>query len=104
VSRIRQADGLTQSRPARKEKMVRVLTSFGKPQTVRLFTLKILIQHKGTGRYLTEDGLWMDEDEGAKDFPNASRAVDFCREHQLKDVQITLRFDTGLPDIALPVG
>lgn len=70
---------------------------------MRLFTLKILIQHKGTGRYLTEDGAWVDQEEGAKDFPNASRAVDFCREHKLKDVQITLRFNTGLPDIALPV-
>lgn len=75
----------------------------GNHNTVRLFTLKILIQHKGTGRYLTEDGAWVDLEEGAKDFPNASRAVDFCREHKLKDVQITLRFDTGLPDIALPV-
>ncbi|MBI4663418.1 MAG: hypothetical protein HY735_31845 [Verrucomicrobia bacterium] len=65
--------------------------------------MKILIQHKGNGRFLTGDGTWSDDDQSAKDFANASQAVQFCKERGLKDVQVTLRFETGLPDIALSV-
>ena len=70
---------------------------------VHVLTLKILLQHKGTGRYLTEAGAWVDREDDAKDFADSACATKFSKEHALKDVQITLRFETGLPDIALPV-
>jgi len=65
--------------------------------------VKILIQHKATGRFLAVDGAWTDDEGTAKDFSNASKASLHCRERALKDVQITLRFETGLPDINMPV-
>lgn len=71
--------------------------------SVRAFCLRILVQHKGTGCFLTEDGAWVEEGNLARDFANASIASQFCKERDLKDVQITLRFETGLPDIFLSV-
>ena len=65
--------------------------------------MNIFIQHKGTGRFLSEEGVWVDDAELAKDFANAPSAVQFCKERSLKDVQISLKFQTGLPDIHLPV-
>ena len=64
--------------------------------------MKIFIQHKGTGRYLSEEGVWVDDGGLAKDFANAPSAVQFCKERGLKDVQISLKFQTGLPDLNLP--
>ena len=65
--------------------------------------MKILIQHKATGRFLAEDGVWTDDEGEAKDFLNANKASLHCRERGLRDVQITLKFETGLPDINMAV-
>ena len=66
--------------------------------------LKILIQDRRTGCYWGAQGTWEQEPALAQDFVNTTVASQLCRENKLRDVQITLKFGNGNPDIVLPVG
>jgi hypothetical protein len=73
-----------------------------KPSWVHSF-MRILVQHKGTGLYVTDEGTWHKDFRTARDFASTSSASEFCRERGLQDVHIALKFEGGLIDITLPL-
>jgi hypothetical protein len=73
-----------------------------KPGWVHSF-MKILIQHKGTGLYVTDEGIWHKDIQTAHNFESTSSASQFCHERGLCDVHIALKFEGGLMDLTLPL-
>lgn len=65
--------------------------------------MKILIQDKLTGFYRKEAGSWGREADTAIDFANTSLAERFCRDHQLRNVQVVLKFARLQGDIHLAI-
>jgi hypothetical protein len=55
--------------------------------------MTVLIQARKTGRFVREPGLWTSRREQAKRFCDSLRALAFCAEHRLGQVDIVIEFD-----------
>lgn len=64
--------------------------------------MRILLQHKVTGLYLTDTGGWSRLSSEALDFVSSTTALDFCAANALKDIQLVLKFQEEKFDIVLP--
>lgn len=65
--------------------------------------MRILLQHKQTGRYFRDIDSWVHEASTAMDFVSSTKAIDFCVTNKLNDVQLVLKFEEQRYDIVLPV-
>lgn len=65
--------------------------------------MKILLQHKTTGHYLTESGSWSADTLEAMSFLSSTSAIDYCLAHEISGVQIVLKFQEQHYDIVLPM-
>lgn len=65
--------------------------------------MKILLQQRESGLYLRELGDWTRDAGQAMDFLSSTRAIDFCAEHHIGDVQLVLKFEEQMYDIVLPM-
>jgi hypothetical protein len=50
-----------------------------------------LLRHVNTGRFLSQDGGWTNEEEQAASFPNFLALVQFCLQNNVADVEIIVR-------------
>jgi hypothetical protein len=60
-----------------------------------------VIQHKGTGHFLTAAGGWTADLEEAHQLPNVLAAVRLVRELELENVNLVLKFQDGKYDVRL---
>jgi hypothetical protein len=65
--------------------------------------MKIVLQHNRTLQYLRADKTWTCCDSEAHAFLHSQRAIDFAREHSLRDVFVTVKFLGGDPDVSVPI-
>ena len=65
--------------------------------------MRILLQQKPTGLYLTGVDSWSESATEAMDFLSSTAALEFCATNQLTEMQLVLRFEEQKHDIVLPV-
>jgi len=65
--------------------------------------MKIVLQHNQTLHYLRADRTWARCDSEARTFLHSQRAIDFAREHNLRNVYVTVKFLGDDPDVSIPV-
>ena len=65
--------------------------------------MRILLQHKETGRYVRDAGAWTHEPADAMDFLSSTKAIEFCALNKIAGVQLVLKFEEQLYDIVLPM-
>lgn len=60
--------------------------------------MKILVEEKKTGRFLTELGSWTIDARQAKDFKRTTSAIEHCLQENLQEVCVLMMFgmDRGL--------
>ena len=54
--------------------------------------MRILLQHRRNKFYFRRLGVWTCDEEAAFDFERTSRAIDFAQSHELRDVQLLIKF------------
>jgi len=59
--------------------------------------MKILIQHRSTKRFLTQDGKWVKAWKKAAPFLNPFSALRFCAERGLEETEITIPVESLQP-------
>ena len=57
--------------------------------------MKVFVQQVSTKRFLADGRGWSDAIEAAQPFSTAAEAIEFCVEHDVKDVQLVKISDTG---------
>ncbi|MDB6123319.1 MAG: hypothetical protein JWQ71_2312 [Pedosphaera sp.] len=62
-----------------------------------------LVRNKTTHHYLKDDGQWTDKLEEATDFPDLQSVVQLCGKYELKDVELVMKFDDEIYDIAVDI-
>lgn len=67
-----------------------------------LIFVKILVQNCLNHLYLRDLTDWVPNPSEARTFASTENAVMFCTEHQLRAVQVVLKFDHDRYDISLP--
>jgi len=65
--------------------------------------MKVLLQHRESGRYLQEVGMTTPDSADAMDFLSSTQAIEFCARHKITGMQIVLRFHEQHFDIVLPM-
>lgn len=65
--------------------------------------MKVLLQHKESGRYLKDVGITTPDAMDAMDFLSSTQAIEFCAQHKISSMQIVLRFHEQHFDIVLPM-
>jgi hypothetical protein len=65
--------------------------------------MKVLIQRIVDELFLKTESVWVSMKDEARDFGNCTPAVDFCVEHELKDVRLCLSFGDAQYDLFLNV-
>jgi hypothetical protein len=81
-----------------------VLLRLEKRRTVsRLWRLKVFIQRSSDGLFLKGLNAWVGLKEEARDFMNSTPAIDFCIEHELREVRLHLSFDDPQYDFKMDV-
>jgi len=65
--------------------------------------MKILLQHTGTKLYVRTHESWTKSEFEAWDFRHSQKAIDFAHEHDLKDVQIAVKFVDPIYDVVAPI-
>ncbi len=61
--------------------------------------MRVLIQHKATSDYLGRSGDWTAEPDQAFDFEKTLLAFKYCRDRQLEDADIVLKFYDSETDL-----
>jgi len=64
---------------------------------------KLLVRHMTLGKFLNPAGRWVKKAEAAFNFPNLLNAINTCLGRRLKDVELILRYDGGMPDRCIPL-
>jgi hypothetical protein len=64
---------------------------------------KLLVRHVALGKFLGPAGRWVKRAESAFNFPNLLNAINTCLGRRLKDVELILRYDDGMPDRCIPL-
>ena len=65
--------------------------------------MKVLLQDLKTRLYLQGVGGWTADTNGALDFQNSSRAIEFWQDNDLLNVQIVLKYAENKSDVVLDV-
>ena len=65
--------------------------------------MKVLVQNPLTLAYWQQPQNWTRNPEQASAFGDSKSAIQFCREHDLTDMQIVLKFADDRYDVQLPV-
>jgi len=65
--------------------------------------VKILLQQVRTQLFLKSEGSWTANPYEALDFELSQRAIDYASNHQLKGVQIVVKFIDGQFDQVVPL-
>jgi len=65
--------------------------------------MKVLVQNPLTLSYMQKPEGWTGNPEQASAFPDTRSAIQFCREHDLADMQVVLKFPDERFDVQLPV-
>ena len=63
--------------------------------------MRVLIQSKVTGEYLGRSGEWTSDPDQAFDFKKTLLAFKYCRDRQLEEADIVLKFYDSEYDIPL---
>ena len=63
--------------------------------------MRVLIQNKKTGLFCCDPAGWTSDPEEARAFEHTLEAFRFCKEHQLGDVKIILKFGNEAHDTAV---
>ena len=66
--------------------------------------MKVLVQNPFTLSYFQDMERWTAKPEQALVFQNTQSAIQFCREHDLSDMQVVLKFPDDKFDVEVPVG
>ena len=64
--------------------------------------MRILLQHKKTGHYFKDVGMWTQQAAEAMDFVSSTKAIDFCVLNKITDAQLVLKFDQEHYEIVMP--
>jgi hypothetical protein len=64
--------------------------------------MRILLQHKETGRYFKNIDSWGRNSTEAMEFVNSMAALEFSAANHLDGLQVVLKFDEEHYDIVLP--
>ena len=54
--------------------------------------MRILLQHRRNKFYFRRLGVWTCDEKAAFDFERTARAIDFAHSHELRDVQLLIKF------------
>jgi len=65
--------------------------------------MKILLQHTRTLLYVRSNETWTRSEFEARDFQHSQKAIDFAHGHNLRDVQIAVKFVDAEDDVVAPV-
>jgi hypothetical protein len=65
--------------------------------------MKILLQHQRNKLYFRRMGVWTSNPHAAFDFEHSERAIAFALAHDLKDVQLVLKFADAQCDQVVPM-
>ncbi len=65
--------------------------------------MKIVLQHRLSGLYVGDDGSWPHNSEEALLFDDTTAAIKYCRLHELREIQIVMKFGGEEYDVRLPV-
>jgi len=57
--------------------------------------MKVLIQNKSTGLFLSDSIQWITNADNARSFEHALDAFRFCRDNQIRNTKIVLRFENS---------
>jgi hypothetical protein len=63
--------------------------------------MRIVLQHKTTGLYFQDVGVWTHTSTDAMDFVSSSAAIEFCQINKIEDLQIVLKFEQERYDIVV---
>lgn len=63
--------------------------------------MRIVLQHKTTGLYFQDVGVWTHTSADAMDFVSSNEAIGFCQLNKIKDLQIVLKFEQEQYDIVV---
>jgi len=61
-----------------------------------------LVRHRRSRAYF-QNGRWTESTEAATNFPNIQEVVQACLKYQLTDVELVMRFESKLPELAFPI-
>ena len=61
-----------------------------------------LLRHRRSRAYF-ENGRWTENAEAATNFADLRQVVDACLKYQLSDVELVMRFESKLPELAIPI-
>jgi hypothetical protein len=64
--------------------------------------MRIVLQHKGTGLYFQDIGVWTRDSSNAMDFVSSTSAIQFCEINKIDSAQIVLKFEQENYDIVMP--
>jgi lipid II:glycine glycyltransferase (peptidoglycan interpeptide bridge formation enzyme) len=65
--------------------------------------MKILLQNKHTLQYLRTVDTWTKNHSEAHNFLHSQKAIEFAHQHGLMDVYVTVKFQGGEADVAVPL-
>ena len=65
--------------------------------------MKILLQHQRNKMYFRRMGVWTSNPHAAFDFEHSERAIAFAFAHELKDVQLVVKFADPQCDQVVPL-
>lgn len=65
--------------------------------------MKVFLQNDVTLAYLRSPGEWTPDTERAMVFKDSASAIQFCLEHELRDMRIVLHFPKFGYDVHLPL-
>ncbi len=71
----------------------KILSSGGREQTI-----KRVLRHRNSREYFKEGG-WTTNPEEAKSFADIVEAAETCAQHGLNDVELALRYESGVGDV-----
>lgn len=61
-----------------------------------------LVRHRRSRAYF-KDGRWTEKAESATNFGDIQDVVEACLRYQLTDVELVMRFESKLPELAFPI-
>lgn len=64
---------------------------------------QVYVQRCTSGEYLTPDEGWSGDASDARDFGNTLTALAYCLQHDVRDVQVVLKFPSDTPDFVIPL-
>ncbi len=63
---------------------------------------KRLVRHRRSRAYF-QNGRWTEDADAATNFASIEEVAQACVEHKLEDVELVLRFQEKIPELALPI-